>query len=43
MTIPEAVQLVLQASYMGVASDIFVLEMGQPVRIADLVRNFIQL
>ena len=43
MTIPEAVQLVLQASSMGVASDIFVLEMGQPVRIVDLARNLIRL
>jgi FlaA1/EpsC-like NDP-sugar epimerase len=43
MTIPEAVQLVLQASCMGVASDIFVLEMGQPVVIADLARNLIRL
>jgi FlaA1/EpsC-like NDP-sugar epimerase len=43
MSIPEAVQLVLQASTMGVASDIFVLEMGQPVRIADLARNLIRL
>jgi FlaA1/EpsC-like NDP-sugar epimerase len=43
MTIPEAVQLVLQASSMGVASDIFVLEMGQPVCIVDLARNLIRL
>jgi FlaA1/EpsC-like NDP-sugar epimerase len=43
MTIPEAVQLVLQASSIGAASDIFVLEMGQPVRIVDLARNLIRL
>lgn len=43
MTIPEAVQLVLQASTMGEASDIFVLEMGQPVRIVDLAHNLIRL
>jgi FlaA1/EpsC-like NDP-sugar epimerase len=43
MTIPEAVQLVLQASSMGTASDIFVLEMGQQIRIEDLARNLIRL
>jgi FlaA1/EpsC-like NDP-sugar epimerase len=43
MTIPEAVQLVLQASSMGSASDIFILEMGQQVRIEDLARNLIRL
>ena len=43
MTIPEAVQLVLQASSMGVANEIFMLEMGKPIRIADLARNLIRL
>jgi FlaA1/EpsC-like NDP-sugar epimerase len=43
MTIPEASQLVLQASTMGKGSEIFVLDMGQPVRIVDLARNMIQL
>ncbi len=43
MTIPEAVQLVLQASTMGKGSEVFVLNMGQPVRIADLARNMIRL
>lgn len=43
MTIREAVQLVLQASTMGKASEIFVLDMGQPVRIADLASNMIRL
>ncbi len=43
MTIPEAVQLVLQASTMGKGSEIFVLDMGQPVKIADLAKNMIEL
>jgi len=43
MTIPEACQLVLQASTMGQSAEIFVLDMGRPVRIVDLARNLILL
>jgi FlaA1/EpsC-like NDP-sugar epimerase len=43
MTIQEAVQLILQASIMGKESQIFVLDMGEPVRIVDLARNMIRL
>jgi len=43
MTIPEAVQLVIQAGAMGTGGDVFVLDMGEPVRIKDLARNLIHL
>jgi FlaA1/EpsC-like NDP-sugar epimerase len=43
MLIPEAAQLVLQAGLMGKGGEIFVLDMGEPVRIADLARDMIRL
>jgi FlaA1/EpsC-like NDP-sugar epimerase len=43
MTIPEAVQLVLQAGAMGRGGEVFVLDMGDPVRIADLAEDLIRL
>lgn len=43
MLIPEAAQLVLQAGLMGRGGEIFVLEMGEPIRIADLAKDMIRL
>ena len=43
MSIPEAAQLVLQAGLMGQGGEIFVLDMGDPVKIADLAREMIRL
>lgn len=43
MTIPEAAQLVLQAGAMGEGGDVFVLDMGSPVRILDLARRMLHL
>ena len=43
MSIPEAAQLVLQAGVMGEGGTIFVMEMGEPVKIADLARDMIRL
>ena len=43
MTIPEAAQLVIQASAMASGGDVFVLDMGEPVKIIDLARKMIEL
>jgi len=43
MTIPEAVELILQAGTIGKGSEVFVLDMGDPVKIVDLARNMIEL
>jgi len=43
MTIPEASQLVLQAGSMAQGGDVFVLDMGKPIRIADLARRMVKL
>lgn len=43
MTIPEAVQLVLQASVLSQGGEVFMLNMGQPIKIADLAKDLIRL
>lgn len=43
MTIPEASQLVIQAGAMATGGDVFVLDMGEPVRIVDLARRMVEL
>lgn len=43
MTIPEAAQLVLQAGAMGAGGEIFILDMGEPVRILDMAKDMIRL
>ena len=43
MTIPEAAQLVIQASAMASGGDVFLLDMGEPVKIADLAKRMIHL
>lgn len=43
MSIPEAAQLVMQAGVMGTGAEIFVMDMGEPVKIADLAKDMIKL
>ena len=43
MTIPEVAQLAIEAGAMGQGGDVFVLDMGQPVKIIDLARRMVEL
>ena len=43
MTIPESVELVIQVGAMGLGGDVFVLDMGKPVKIDDLAKKMIRL
>ena len=43
MSIPEATQLVMQAGLMGRGGEIFLLDMGEPVKIVDLAKDMIKL
>lgn len=43
MTIPEACRLVLEAAFIGEGNDVFIFDMGQPVKIADMARRMIEL
>ena len=43
MTIPEAVQLIIRAGNLGTGGEVFVLDMGEPVRIVDLAKAMIEL
>lgn len=43
MTIPEAVQLILKATVLGLGGEVFILDMGEPIKIIDLARKFILL
>ena len=43
MTIPEGAQLVIQAGAMATGGDVFVLEMGKPIKILDLIKRIVNL
>ena len=43
MTIPEAARLVIQAGLLGNGGEVFVLDMGEPIRIADLAHDMVRL